>query len=316
MSRHDRVVIVGTGLVGATAAYALLLTGIVSELVLVDRDRHLAEGHVHDLRDAALFSRTARVIAGGFSDCADADVVLIAAGVHQAAGMTSRLDDLKNSASILREILDEMARIEVRGVLLIASNPVDILAGLASRWSGLPSGRIIGSGTSLDTARLRWRLAELYDVAPDNVHAYVLGEHGDSQIAALSSARIAGIPIEHFCREHGLTYDVATLEAIADETRRAGLEILRAKGATYYGIGGALARIVAAILRDERAVLTVSTQAPPSMNLGDVWLSLPAVVNRDGVARVLRPSLNDNETRALRASAEILKRHLDGAIAQ
>jgi L-lactate dehydrogenase len=309
-------VIVGTGQVGATTAYALLLSGIVSELVLIDRDRRHAEGHVQDLRDAALFARTTRVVVGDFSDCRDADVVVITAGVHQDATMRSRLDDLKESAAILRELVSRIRQAQPAGVLLIASNPVDVLTGLAWRWSGLAPARVIGSGTALDTARLRWRLGQLYDVAPENVHAYVVGEHGDSQTAALSSARIAGIPIEQFCRDRELTYDATVLAAIADETRRAGLEILRAKGATCYGIGSALARLVAAIVRDERAMFTVSTRVPPSMELGEVWMSLPAILSRDGVVRVLPPSLNDDERQRLRNSAEILRRAASDATLQ
>lgn len=314
MSRHDRVVIVGTGQVGATTAYALLLSGIVSELVLIDRDRRRAEGHVQDLRDAALFHRTTRVVAGDFGNCRDADVVVITAGVHQDPTMRSRLDDLKESAAILHELVGQIKQAQPAGVLLIASNPVDVLSGLAWQWSGMPPGRVIGSGTALDTARLRWRLGQLYNVAPENVHAYVVGEHGDSQTAALSSARIAGRPIDEFCRDREIEYDATVLAAIADETRRAGLEIIRAKGATCYGIGSVLARIVAAIVRDERAIFTVSTRVPPSMELGDVWLSVPAILSRDGVVRVLPPTLNDGERQRLRNSAEILRRAASDAI--
>ena len=314
MSRHDRVVIIGTGQVGATTAYALLLSGVVSELVLIDRDRRHAEGHVEDLRDAALFARPTRVVAGEFGDCHDADVVVITAGVHQDPAMRSRLDDLKQSAAILHEVVDQITQAQPTGVMLIASNPVDVLTGLAWQWSGLPPSRVIGSGTALDTARLRWRLGQRYDVAPENVHAYVVGEHGDSQTAALSSARIAGIPIDEFCRDHDIEYDATVLAAIVDETRWAGLEIIRAKGATYYGIGSALARIVPAIVRDERAMFTVSTRVPPPMALGEMWLSVPAILGREGVVRVLSPSLNDDERQRLRDSDEIVRRAASDAI--
>jgi L-lactate dehydrogenase len=295
--------------VGATTAYALLLSGATPEIVLINRNRTLAEGHAQDLKDAALFSHPTRVFAGDFSDCHNADVIIITAGVGQSAGTRSRLDDLEKSAAIVREIILELMRHNPRGVLLIASNPVDILSYAAWKWSGLPSNRVIGSGTSLDTSRFRRRLAERYSVAPENVHAYIIGEHGDSQVPVLSAAQIAGIPLEEFCQAAGLGYEIGALCAIANETRSAGSEIQRAKGATYYGIGTALSRIAKAILRDEHAVLTVSSLAPQSMGLGEVYLSLPSVINGGGVVRVLPTPLNEDETNAIRASAETLRKH-------
>jgi L-lactate dehydrogenase len=217
--------------------------------------------------------------------------------------------NLEPQAVCLKHIVEETACHRPR-ILLVASNPVDVLTYAAWKWSGLPAGSVIGSGTSLDTSRFRRRLGELYNVAPESVHAYIIGEHGDSQVAVLSSARIAGIPLEDFCREEQFACDDTTLRNIANETRAAGLEILQAKGATYYGIGAALVRIVRAILRNEHAVLTVSSLVPESLQLGEVSLSLPAIINRDGVARVLRISLNPSERKALEASAEILKGHI------
>jgi L-lactate dehydrogenase len=301
-----RVAIVGTGFVGATTAYALLMSGTVAEIVLIDRDRKRAEGQVNDLKDAALFSAYAKVFAGDFSDCCNADVTIITAGASQTPDMKSRLDSLQESASILKHIVEEIGYHKPR-MLLVASNPVDVLTYAAWKWSGLPSGRVMGSGTSLDTSRFRRRLGELYHVAPESVHAYIIGEHGDSQVAVLSSARVAGISLEDFCREEGLACDHTTLQEIANDTRLAGFEILQAKGATYYGIGAALVRIVRAILRNEHAVLTVSSLVPASLQLGEVSLSLPAIINRDGVVRVLPISLNPSERKALEASAEILK---------
>jgi L-lactate dehydrogenase len=277
---------------------------------LVDKDQKHLEGHLHDLRDAALFSHTTRVVAGSFSDCCDADVVIITAGVSQAATMRSRLENLAEGASILRSIVLEIACHDPHGVLLLASNPVDVLTYAAWKWSGLPAGRVIGSGTLLDTSRFRRRVAERFGVAPENVDAYIIGEHGDSQVPVLSSARIAGIPLDDFCRQLGLPRQENALKDIAEETRKAGLDIIRAKGATYYGIAAALVRIVAAILRDEHAALTVSSLAPPFMGFGEVCLSLPAVINRGGASRVLSIPLDQQEQAALRASADVLKRHL------
>jgi L-lactate dehydrogenase len=305
-ARVSRVAIVGAGFVGATTAYALLMSGTAAEIVLIDRDRKRAEGQADDLRDAALFSPYARVSAGDFSECRDADVTIITAGASQTPDLKSRLDNLQESASILKHIVEEIGYHKPR-ILLVASNPVDVLTYAAWKWSGLPAGRVMGSGTSLDTSRFRRRLGELYHVAPESVHAYIIGEHGDSQVAVLSSARIAGISLEDFCREEELACDGTTLTEIANDTRLAGFEILQAKGATYYGIGAALVRIVRAILRNEHAVLTVSSLVPASLQLGEVSLSLPAIINREGVVRVLPISLNPSERKALEASAEILQ---------
>jgi L-lactate dehydrogenase len=308
-TRIPRVAIVGTGFVGSTTAYALLLSRTPAEIVLIDRDERRADGHVQDLRDAEVFSHTTKVVAGRFEDCCSADVIIIAAGASQL-GRRSRLENLNETAEMLKGIVLDVAHSNPHGILLIASNPVDVLTYAAWKWSGLPPGRVIGSGTSLDTSRFRRRLAEYYGVASDNVHAYVIGEHGESQVALISSARIAGVPLESFCRELGLPYDKGGLRQIAKDTQAAGLEIIRAKGATYYGIGTALARIADAILRDEHAVLTVSSLAPASMELGEVSLSLPTIIHRDGVARVVSMPLDTLERQALEASAETLKHHI------
>jgi L-lactate dehydrogenase len=308
-SRVPRVAIVGTGFVGSTTAYALLLSKTPAEIVLINRDKRRADGHVQDLRDAEVFSHTTRVVAGQFEDCCSADVIIITAGVSQS-GQRSRLESLNETAAILKGLVLKVARCNPHGILLIASNPVDVLTYAAWKWSGLPPNRVIGSGTSLDTSRFRRRLAEHYGVASDNVHAYVIGEHGESQVPVTSSARIAGMSLENFCRELGLPHDEDMLRKIANDTRATGLEIIRAKGATYYGIGTALARITGAILRDEHAVLTVSSLVPESMELGDVSLSLPTIITRDGVARVVSLPLDASERHALEASAETLKQYI------
>lgn len=308
-TRLARVAIVGTGFVGSTTAYALLMSGTAAEIVLVDRDPRRAEGHVHDLRDAEVFSHNTRVVSGEFGHCCSADVIIITTGVSQA-GIKSRFEGMQETAEILKGLVMDVSRHNPSGILLIASNPVDVLTYAAWKWSGLPASRVIGSGTSLDTARFRRRLAEKYCVSSDNVHAYIVGEHGDSQIPVLSSAQIGGVPLEGFCRQLGQPYEENTLARIANETRTAGLDIVAAKGATYFGIAAALARIVRAILRDERAVLTVSSRVPESLQLGDVSLSLPAIVSEEGISRVLDIPLNPSEHKALQASAETLKRYL------
>jgi L-lactate dehydrogenase len=308
--RIPRVAIVGVGLVGATTAYALLMSGEVSEIVLIGRDRERVEGHVSDLRDAALYSHSGRIDAGDFTDCTTADVIIVTVGAPQSRDKRSRLDDLSGSAAMVEEVITEIARHAPTGVLVMASNPVDVLTYAAWKWSGLPAGRVIGSGTSLDSSRLRWRLGERYGIATEDVHAYVVGEHGDSQVALLSSARIAGTTLEEFCRERFLPCDESLFRRIAESARRGGYDIARAKGATNYGISAALTRIARAILRDERAVLAVSTLVPDAMELGQVSLSVLAIIGRKGVHRFVPLQLSDEERMALRRSAELVKRHI------
>jgi L-lactate dehydrogenase len=248
-------------------------------------------------------------VAGQFKDCCSADLIIITAGVSQSR-QSSRLDNLHEVAEIVKGLVVDIAHHNPQGILLLASNPVDVLTYAAWKWSGLPSNRVIGSGTSLDTSRLRRRLAERFGVASDNVHAYVIGEHGDSQVAVISSAVIAGTPLKRLCQELPTPCDEHTLRSVAADVRSSGPTIIRAKGATYYGIGTALAHIACAILRDEHAVMTVSSLVPDSMQLGEVFLSLPAILTRDGVARVLDVPLDAEERQGLQASAGTLKRYI------
>jgi L-lactate dehydrogenase len=304
-TRAARVAVVGTGYVGSTTAYALLISGIAAEIVLIDRNHQRAKGHVQDLKDAELFSHTTRVLAGDFSDCASADVIIVTAGVGHRPG-APRLEYLSENASIVKGIVEEIASHNPCGILLVASNPVDVLTYGAQKWSGLPVQRVLGSGTTLDTSRFRMILAEHCGMSPNNVHAYIVGEHGESQVPVLSSARIAGVPLEDFCRELHLPFEEEVFRSLAVRARTAAAEIIGNKGATYYGIAAALVRIVDAILRDEHAVLTVSSVVPDSMTLGDVALSLPTIVCRDGIKRVLPIGLSHSEDQALRASASVL----------
>jgi L-lactate dehydrogenase len=308
--RLPSVAIVGPGLVGATTAYALLMSGAAAEIVLIGRDMNRVEGEVKDLRDAALYSHATRIVAGDFADCASANVIIVTVGASQQRNKSSRLDDLKISAAMLKEVMTEIAAQQPKGVVVIASNPVDVLTYAAWKWSGLPAGRVIGSGTILDSSRFRRRLGEHYGIATENVHAYVVGEHGDSQVPLLSSARIGGIPLEEFCQERYPSVCKQALRGIADSARSGGQDILRAKGATNYGISAALTRIATAVLRDEQAVLTVSTVVPETMDLGQVSLSVLAVIGREGVHRVLPLRLGEEEDQALRRSAQILTRHI------
>ena len=302
-----RIAIVGAGLVGSTTAYALMMSGMVAEIVLIDRDLRRAQGQVSDLRDAEVFSHATRIVVGDLSDCCFADVIVVAAGVSQR-GQKSRSEGLQDTGRILHGLVSEVCLRNPCGILVIASNPVDVMTYAAWKWSGLPASRVIGSGTALDTYRLRRRLAERYGVSSANLHAYIIGEHGDSQFPAFSSARIAGFPLDEFCEQLGLPQDQDVLQKIAAETRNAGSEIIGAKGATHYGIGATLVRIIRAILQDEHAILAVSSRVPESLGLGDVSLSLPSIVDRNGIARVLSVPLSSSERKALETSAEVVKR--------
>jgi L-lactate dehydrogenase len=304
------VAIVGAGLVGTTTAHALLVSGVAAEIVVIGRDRNRLEGQVKDLRDAALYSRATRIVAGDFADCASADVIIVTVGASQHRDKGSRLDDLEISAAMVKEVMTRIAAQDPKGVVVIASNPVDVLTYAAWKWSALPAGRVIGSGTMLDSSRFRRRLGERYGIASENVHAYIVGEHGDSQVPLLSTARIGGTALKEFCQERYSSDCEETLRRIADSARNGGQDILRVKGATNFGISAVLTRIATAILRDEHAVLTVSTLVPEKMKLGQVSLSVPAIVGREGVHRVLPLRLSGEEDRALRRSARIVKRHI------
>jgi L-lactate dehydrogenase len=227
--RVPRIAIVGAGFVGSTTAFALMMSGMAVEIVLIDRDSRRAEGHVNDLRDAEVFSHTTRIFVGDFSDCCSADVTIVTAGVSQS-GRKSRMEGLRDTGAILHGLVNDVCLQNPPGILLIASNPVDVLTYAAWRWSGLPAGRVIGSGTSLDTSRFRRRIAEHYGIASANVPAYVIGEHGDSQIPVLSSARVAGLPLAEFSQELRLPHEQSSLTRIASKTRTAGGDVIEAKG--------------------------------------------------------------------------------------
>ena len=304
-----RVAVVGAGHVGATFAYALLLSGLAAEIVLVDRDGERAEGEAMDLAHAVPLTRPARVWAGGLEECAGAAVTVLTAGATQKPGET-RLDLFERNAAVFDEIVPGVVRHNPGGLLLVATNPVDLLtahaAALAARAASVPAGRVVGSGTILDTARLRHLIGAHVGVDPRSVHAYVVGEHGDSEVPVWSSANVGGMPLAAFCAASGVPYDAAVREAIGRATREAGPAVAARKGATYYAVAAGLVRIVEAVLRDQATVLSVSTHVDGPHGLRGVTLSLPAVVSRDGVTRVLETELDADEHAALHRSAGVL----------
>jgi len=301
-----RVAIVGVGNVGATFAYALLLSGLASEVALIDLDRARAEGEAMDLNHAMPFAHPTRIWAGDYSDCAGADMTVIAAGAAGKPGET-RLDLVEKNATIFNHIVPEVARHNPNGILLIATNPVDVLTYAAWKLSGLPAQRVIGSGTILDTARFRYLLSQRFGVDPRSVHAWIIGEHGDSEVPVWSLANIAGMGLSKFCTLHACEFDRADMDNIFHQTRDAAYHIVERKGATYYAVAAGLTRIVEAILRDQSTVLSVSSLIEDYYGISDVCLSLPTVVDRAGVARVLRLELGSEEIDGLRRSAEVLK---------
>ena len=301
-----KVGIVGAGMVGSAAAYALALTGHASHVVLVDRNAALAEAQAEDIAHAVPFASATVVEAGEYPALAGAGVVILAAGVAQKPGET-RLELLGRNAEVFAEVVAAVRRAAPDAILLIASNPVDVMTQAATRMSGLPAGRVIGSGTILDTARFRSLLARHLGVAPQSVHALVLGEHGDSEVLAWSTARAGSVPIGAFAKQMGRPLDAAARAAIDEGVRRAAYRIIAGKGATWYGIGAGLARIVRAIAADQRDVLTVSMLTPEVMGVQDVALSLPRVIGAAGVLADLHPELSVEESEGLAASARLLK---------
>jgi len=304
--RSTRIAIVGTGNVGSTYAYALLLSGLASEIVLIDTNRAKAEGEAMDLNHAVTFAYPTRVWAGNYSDCADAAITVIAAGVSQRPGET-RLDTISRNGEIWKQIIPEIVRYCATGILLIATNPVDVLTYAAWKISGLPSKRVIGSGTILDTSRFRYLLSQYFGVDARSVHAHIIGEHGDSEVPVWSLANIAGMRLEDFSRIQGIQHDPAAMDDIYRQTRDAAYQIIARKGATFYAVASGLMLITRAILRNQSTVLSVSSLIDGPYGLHDVCLSLPTIVNRHGIKHVLELDLNPDELQKLRHSADVLK---------
>jgi len=302
-----KVVIVGTGAVGSTFAYALAQSGLADEIVLRDANRELALGQVLDLAHGQAFFPAVQIREARASDYADARLIVLTAGAKQRPG-ESRLELLQRNVRIIHDIIDEIVREKSSGVVLVVSNPVDILTYVAHKRSGWPRGRVIGSGTVLDSARFRYLLSQHCGVDAHNVHGYILGEHGDSEFAAWSMTNMAGTPIEEFCRLCLKCDDwQAARRRILEEVRRSAYHIIGYKGATWFAVGLALTRIAAAILRNQHGVFTVSSVLEGEYGLRDVSLGVPCILCRSGVERVLQVSLPPDELEALAKSAAVLQ---------
>lgn len=301
-----KVAVIGCGFVGSSSAFALMQSGLFSEMVLIDADTKRAEGEAMDISHGISFARPMQIYAGNYDDITDAAIIVITAGANQKPDET-RLDLIKKNAAIMKSIVGEIKKRDFGGILLIVSNPVDILTLIALKESGYPSNRVIASGTVLDTGRFKYLLGEHLDVDSRSVHAFIIGEHGDSELAAWSNARIGGLKVNDFCELRGHFNHEQSMKKIFENVRNSAYEIIERKHATYYGIAMAVKRICEAIVRNEKSILPVSSLMTGEYGLNDVVLSIPAVVDETGVQKVIPIELNDEELTKLKDSANILK---------
>lgn len=303
---HRKVAIIGCGFVGSASAFTLMQSGIFSEIVLLDADRRKAEGEAMDIAHGLPFVGSMRIYAGDYADIADAAIVIITAGAGQKPG-ESRLDLVKKNVGIYKSIIPEVKKLDYKGILLIVSNPVDILTYVAIKLSGLPENHVLGSGTTLDTARLKYQLGEHLGVDSRSVHAFIIGEHGDSELAAWSSANVSGIPLNDFCEMRGHFNHEEAMQEIADAVKNSAYEIIERKKATYYGVAMAVKRICEAIVKDEKSILPVSRMMHGVYGIDGITLSMPAVIGKNGVESDVPISLSQDEIEKLRESAFALK---------
>jgi len=305
--------IVGSGFVGATAAYALVMQGVGREIVLVDRNTARAAAEADDIRHAVPFAYPLDVRAGDYEDLAGCRVVVLCAGVGQKPGET-RLQLLQRNAQVFRDVVPSILKHAPEAVLVVASNPVDVMTHLAARFArdcGVPTGRVLGSGTTLDTARFRSLLGGHCGIDSRHVHAYVIGEHGDSEVLTWSLATIAGVPLDTFARLRGIAFSDSVRKDIDAKVRGAAYTIIQGKNATYYGIGSALARIVNVILYDQRAVMTVGAPTQDVIGVRNVTVSLPRLLGGQGVLETFPLPLSESESASLRTSASVIRKALD-----
>ena len=308
-----KVGVVGSGLVGATAAYALVMRGVGREIVLVDKNEARAVAEADDIRHAVPFAHALEVRAGGYADLAGCCAVVLCAGVGQKPG-ESRLQLLRRNAAVFREVVPAVLKYAPEAAVIVATNPVDVMTHVAARFAaevGVPAGRVFGSGTTLDTARFRTLLGSRCEVDSHHVHGYVVGEHGDSEVLTWSLVTVGGMPLEAFARLRGVDLSDAVHRDVDEKVRRAAYTIIAGKGATYYGIGSALARIVSAVLHDQRSILTVCAPTADVLGVKNVTVALPRLVGGAGVIETFPLPLSESEQAQLRASAGVIRSALD-----
>jgi L-lactate dehydrogenase len=305
--QRPKIAIIGCGNVGASFAFALSINGIAREITLIDKDKDLSRGECMDLNHGASFIKPVSISYAGYEGCKGADIVVITAGAKQKPGQT-RLDLVQSNARIFRDIIPDITRHAKDAILLVVSNPVDILSYITLKISGLPPGKVMGSGTVLDSSRLRFLISGHCNVDARNVHAYIIGEHGDTELPVWSHTNIAGMLLKEYCPLCNSRCDYnKELDGIFNQVKNAAYEIIRAKGATSYAIALALVRIVEAIIRDENSILPVSTLMEDYYGIKDIYLSIPSIVNKTGVKKFLRLPLSDVEQERLKQSADSLK---------
>ncbi|MCR5773613.1 MAG: L-lactate dehydrogenase [Lachnospiraceae bacterium] len=302
-----KVAVIGCGFVGSASAFAIMNSGLFSEMVLIDANREKAEGEALDISHGLPFAKPMQIYAGEYKDIADAAVVVVTAGAGQKPGET-RLDLVKKNVGIFRSVIPQIVEYNKEGILLIVANPVDILTHTALKLSGFPESRVFGSGTVLDTARLKYLLGEHLSVDSRSVHTFIIGEHGDSEIAVWSGTNVSGVPLDDFCEMRGHFDHIESMKRIAENVKNSAYEIIEKKGATYYGIAMSVKRILEAVIRDEKSILPVSSLQHDNHGISDVTLSMPAIVGRNGVEGTVPISLSEEEESALRLSAETLKK--------
>lgn len=302
-----KIAIIGCGFVGSACAFALMQSGLFSEMVLIDSNEERAEGEALDISHGLPFSKPMQIYSGTYDDITDAGIIAITAGAGQKPG-ESRLELVHKNVEIFKSIIPEISKRNYKGILLIVSNPVDIMTYTALKLSGLPSNQVFGSGTVLDTARLKYLLGEHLGVDARSVHAFILGEHGDSEIAAFSSANVSGIELKKFCASTCKTnnHDEAMKE-IAEDVKLSAYEIIKKKGATYYGIAMSVRRICEAIILDQKSILPISCLQSGKNGIENVALSMPMIVGKHGAERSVEISLNEEERQAIKSSADMLK---------
>ncbi|MFA9398271.1 MAG: L-lactate dehydrogenase [Clostridiaceae bacterium] len=313
MKKTNKVSIIGSGFVGATTAFALMNNGIVSDIVIVDINRNKAEGEAMDLSHGASFVKPVEVSAGGYEDTKDSDIVIITAGAPQEKGEI-RLDLINKNYKIFQKIIPEVVKYSPNSILLVVSNPVDVLTYIAYKLSGFESCRVIGSGTVLDTSRLKSLLSEHFEIDARNIHTYIMGEHGDSEIAAWSITNIAGMNVNEYCSAACKKCDGRLKFKLYEETKNAAYQVIDKKGSTYFAVALAVKRIVEAILRDEKSILTVSSLLKGEFGIEDIYMGVPSIVGATGVKKVLEVPISKEELEKLRTSSETLKNSLNKTI--
>lgn len=304
--KTNKISIIGAGFVGSTTAYALMLEGLASDIVIVDVNKDKAEAEAMDLSHGASFVKAVDIKAGDYADTIDSDIVIITAGAGPKPGET-RLDIINKNLNIFKQIIPEIVKYSPNSLLLVVSNPVDVLTYITYKLSGFPANRVIGSGTVLDTSRFRYMLSEHFNVDARNVHTYIIGEHGDSEIAAWSLTNIAGMNADEYCQNVCKGCDKNFKYDIPEQVKNAAYEIINKKGYTNYAVALAVRRIVEAILRDENSILTVSSLFTGEYGIEDVYLAIPSIVGSGGVESILSVPLSQEEQSKLHESAEILK---------